>query len=148
MKKDVIISISGQQFFDDAYEDVVEFVTDGRYYKKDDHYYITYKESELTGLSGLTILKIEPQKVTLMHSKPNASELIFEKGRRHVSLYETGQGALTVAVSTESIENALADSGGSLKVQYAIEVNHAIAGMNSFTISVKEAQKNGLKLKN
>ncbi len=148
MKKDVIISISGQQFFEDIYEDVVEFVTDGRYYKKDGKYYITYKESELTGLTGSTTMKIEPHKVTLMHSKPHASELIFEKGRRHVSLYETGQGALTIAVSTESIENGLVDSGGSLKVQYAIEVNHAIAGINSFTVSVKEAKNSGLKLKN
>ncbi|MCX7614723.1 MAG: DUF1934 domain-containing protein [Clostridiales bacterium] len=148
MKKDVIISISGHQFFENTSGDVIEFVTDGRYYKKDDKYYITYKESELTGLSGLTTLKIEPQKVTLMHSKPNATQLIFEKGRRHISLYETGQGALTVAVSTNSIENDLIDSGGSLKVQYSIEVNHAIAGINTFTISVKEAQNQGFKLKN
>ncbi|MDP4108751.1 MAG: DUF1934 domain-containing protein [Bacillota bacterium] len=148
MKKDVIISISGQQFFEDAGEDVVEFVTDGRYYKRDGKYYITYKESELTGLTGLTTLKIEPQKVTLIHSKPYASQLIFEKGRRHVSMCETLYGALTISVNTESIKNELLDSGGSLSVHYAIEVNHAIAGLNSFTVSVKEASQSTLKLKN
>lgn len=142
MKKDVMISISGRQIFEGTDEDTIEFMTDGRYYNRAGKYYIIYKESELTGLSGMTTLKVEPERVTLIRSMPCETQMIFEKGKKHVALYETGQGALTISINTEDIQNTLTESGGTLKVKYAIEIEHAVAGVNSLVISIKENTKN------
>ena len=54
MKKDVIITIRGLQTFEDTGEDNVELVTNGRFYNKGGCYYVSYKESELTGLGNTT----------------------------------------------------------------------------------------------
>lgn len=145
MKKDVLISICGRQIFDGCEEDTVDFLTDGRFYRRNDKYYITYQESELTGLQGMTTLKVEPNRITMTRTKPCETQLIFEKGRRHVSLYETTQGALTIAVNTEQIECHLGDNGGTLNVRYAIEIDNAVAGLNFLSVSVREADAHAIK---
>ena len=53
MKKDVIISLVGTQE-NDGEKDKIELITEGSMYKKGDSYYITYKESQLTGMEGTT----------------------------------------------------------------------------------------------
>lgn len=149
MKKDVLISIRGTQLFEGCDNEVIELVTNGRLYRKDKRYYITYQESELTGLQGTTTtLKVEPRCVTLMRSGSNPGHLMFEEGRRHNSMYETGAGAVTICVSTKSIHNTLSDSGGSLKVDYAVEIDHALAGCNMIAIDVKELTGAQQSLKN
>ncbi len=41
MSKDVIISVRGSQVAEDSDESVLELVTEGKYYKKGDTYFIT-----------------------------------------------------------------------------------------------------------
>ena len=54
MKKDVLISLKGHQRYVDGEKDYIEFVTEGTFYTKKDKYFITYNESEITGLDGTT----------------------------------------------------------------------------------------------
>jgi len=140
MTKDVIISISGQQLSTENDPDVIEFITNGSYSKKNGNYSITYKESELTGLDGsVTTLTVTKDGVSMVRTGPFPTQLIFEKHRKHLSLYETGEGPIVVAVNTNSIESTLSDSGGDLSIAYSLEVEHAAAGANTLKINVREA---------
>ena len=140
MKKDVIITIRGLQSFEDADNDSVELVTSGRFYEKGGNYYVSYKESELTGLGDTTTtVKIEEDKVTVMRFGELQTHMIFEAGQKHISYYDMGFGALTVGVSTRSIDKKLNDSGGHMKIDYAMEINNAVAGESALLMDIREA---------
>ena len=139
MKKDVIITIRGLQTFEDSTDDSVELVTSGRFYEKNGNYYVSYKESELTGLGDTTTtVKIEKNKVTVMRFGELETHMIFEEGQKHISYYDMGFGSLTVGVSTRSIDKKLTDAGGSMKIDYAMEINNAVAGESALHMHIRE----------
>ena len=52
---------------------------------------------------------------------------------------------MTIGVNTRHLLTELDDRGGDIEIDYAIEIDHAIAGRNIFQIKVKEAD--GISLK-
>ena len=49
------------------------------------------------------------------------SQLIIEKGTRHLCHYETGYGAISLGVAADVIEHQLSDEGGKLKFSYTLD---------------------------
>ena len=146
MEKDVVISIKGIQKYENTDPDVIELVTAGRLTRVGESYTLSYQESELTGLEGtLTTIQVEGEQVTLMRAGEVNSQMVFQEGRRHLSMYNTPYGAMAIGVNTRHLLADLNDQGGDIEIDYAIEIDHAIAGRNVFQIQVKEAQ--GLSLK-
>ncbi len=145
MKKDVIISIRGLQEQDGEAGDPITLVTPGRYYRKNDSYYISYEESELTGLAGTrTTLRVKPDYVKLVRTGLYPSELLFELGKRNMSLYHTDYGDLSIVVSTNHIRNTLTDDGGDLDVQYTVEVANTPVGVNHLSLNIKNAEEGAI----
>ena len=145
MTKDVMISIRGLQEQDGEAGDPITLVTPGRYYRKNDSYYISYEESELTGLAGTrTTLRIKPDYVKLVRTGLYPSELLFELGKRHMSLYHTDYGDLSIVVSTNHIRNTLTDDGGDLDVQYTVEVANTPVGVNHLSLTIKNAEEGAI----
>ena len=140
MENNVIISIQGRQSFEDQEPEVIELVTEGQLAPDgEDGYTLSYQESELTGLEGtLTTFQIEPQRVTLLRVGEVNSQMVFEEGRRHLSMYDTPYGALSIGVNTRRMRSELGANGGSIEIDYAIEIDHALAGQNLFRIQVRE----------
>ncbi|USF27875.1 hypothetical protein N510_002832 [Firmicutes bacterium ASF500] len=142
MEKEVVISIKGMQQYEGALPDAVELVTAGRLARDGTGYTLSYQESELTGLDGtLTTIQVDGEQVTLMRVGEFNSQLVFQEGRRHLSVYNTPYGAMSVGVNTRHLLAELSDRGGDIEVDYFIEIDHALAGRNVFRISVKEAEK-------
>ena len=140
MEKEVVISIKGMQKYEGMPPDVVELVTEGRMARDGSSYTLSYQESELTGLEGtLTTILVDGEQVTLMRMGEFNSQLVFQEGRRHLSLYNTPYGAMTIGVNTRHLLAELTDQGGDIEVDYAIEVDHALAGRSVFRINVREA---------
>ena len=138
MKKDVIISIRGLQESQGESEDPITLVTAGRFYRKNGLYYISYDETELTGLAGThTTVKV-------IRTGLYPSELQFELGKRHMSLYHTEFGDLSIVVSTNHIRNTLTDDGGDLDVKYTVEVANTPVGVNHLTLNIKNAEEGAI----
>lgn len=141
MEKPVIISIRGVQTLEEGQEDVMELVTQGILRQEEGELSLTYLESELTGLEGtLTTFQIEPERITLMRVGEFNSQMVFQEGRRHMSMYNTPYGAMTIGVNTRHLLAELDDQGGEIEIDYAIEIDHSVAGRNTFQINVKEAE--------
>ena len=139
MEKPVIISIRGVQTLEEGQEDVMELVTQGILRQEEGELSLTYLESELTGLEGtLTTFQIERDRVTLLRVGEVNSQMVFEEGRRHLSMYDTPYGALSVGINTRKMRAELDARGGSIEIDYAIEIDHALAGQNLFRIHVRE----------
>ena len=146
MEKNVVISIKGMQKYDNTDPDVIELVTQGRLTREGGSYTLSYQESELTGLEGtLTTIQVDGEQVTLMRVGEFTSQMVFQEGRRHLSMYNTPYGAMAIGVNTRHLMADLNDHGGDIEIDYAIEVDHAIAGRNVFQIKVKEAEGFSLK---
>lgn len=144
MKKDVMISINGLQGTAEGSEDNITLVTGGTLSRVDGDYVIRYEESELTGMQGtVTTLNIGENTVTVTRTGQHPSQMMFEKGRRHNTLYHTNYGDLIVGVDTHHIFSDITESGGSLTVKYAIDIDNSIAGTNSLTVSVKNMDDAG-----
>ncbi|MBR3692780.1 MAG: DUF1934 domain-containing protein [Clostridia bacterium] len=139
MKNDVMISIRSVQ--DAGGEpDVVEFVTDGRMYTRNGCYYISYKESELTGMAGTTtLLKLdETPALTLTRTGTVSSELVFRKNVRNFSAMRMAEGSLTIGVHTHDLQSDLRPEGGSIHLGYTVEYDSEVAATHSLEVSVRE----------
>lgn len=136
----VMISIRGFQDFEGAETDDMSLLTAGTLLPVDGGYQLSYQESELTGMEGTTTtFHIQGPRVTLMRTGAVCSQMVFEQGRRHHSLYRTPYGDLEVGISTSRLDCALTREGGKLEIDYSIEIDHALAGRNAFRISVRQA---------
>ena len=141
MENNVIISIQGKQSFEAQGDDTIELVTEGCLEPDgDDGYTLSYQESELTGLEGtLTTFQVEPDRVTLLRVGEFNSQMVFQEGRRHLAMYNTPYGSMTIGVNTRHLTAQVGESGGDIEIDYAIEIDHTVAGRNVFQINVREA---------
>ena len=105
-------------------EEFVELMTRGQFVQKGGSYYITYKETETTGYEGCTTtVKVadDARKVSMLRFGKQTSQLVIEKGTRHLCHYETGYGAISLGVSADVIEHALDENGGKLQFSYTLD---------------------------
>lgn len=140
LKKDVKLNIVGIQTVNGE-KDVVEVFTEGSYYEKNGCYYISYIETEETGFPGAkTTLKVEreKEKVVLLRSKPAESQLVIEKGGRHLCSYSTGYGNVMIGISGNKITAHLNEKGGTLDFKYTMDVESALLSTNEIHIKVEE----------
>lgn len=139
MEKDVIISIQGMQNYEGQDPDAMELVTEGKLKEAEGGLCLSYQESELTGMAGTTtVFHVEPEKVTLLRIGSVSSEMVFEQGKRHMSLYSTPFGNMEIGVLARKLSSTLSAAGGRIEIDYDIEINHMLAGTSLFRIEVRE----------
>ena len=137
-KLPVLLSIRGEQYFDDIDPDATELMTEGTMEVTEDGIVLSYEESELTGMEGTTTtFEVKGPRVTLTRSGAVNSQMVFEEGRQHTSLYETPFGELSVDIQTSRLRHNLSERGGVMDIKYSIAVEHTTTGRNCFKIRVK-----------
>ena len=138
MQYNVMISIRGEQEFAGAEKDATEFLTEGPLCETDYGFSLEYDESALTGMEGThTAFQIRPQAVVLRRSGTFRSQMIFQPGKKHYSMYETPYGTMSLAIVTGEIKNDITAEGGTLEIRYDIEIEHQLAGESRFLIQVR-----------
>lgn len=139
MEYRAILSIQGQQIYSPNEEpEVTQLVTEAVMTLTEEEITLRYEETELTGLEGTTTtFSIRPGFVTLLRQGQVNSEMVFEQGRRHLSMYSTPYGTMSVGVNTRRMLIELDETGGNLEIDYSLEINHAVASENIFSVFVK-----------
>ena len=134
----IILYVKGEQYFDGIDPDGTELVTEGTMSLTENGMLLSYEESELTGMEGTTTtFEITEKRVILRRSGTTNSQMVFEEGTQHTSLYETPFGELTVDIQTSHLRHNLSERGGVMEIRYSIAVEHAVTGRNCFKIRVK-----------
>ena len=137
-KLPVLLSIRGEQYFDGIDPDATELMTEGSMVLTGDGMVLTYEESQLTGMEGTTTrFQIKGPQVILTRSGTVNSQMVFEEGRQHTSLYETPFGELSVDIQTSVLKHNLTERGGLMEIKYSIAVEHTVTGRNCFKIRVR-----------
>lgn len=135
----VLLTIRSEQHFEDMEPDSIELMTEGLMETTGDGGIIlTYQESELTGLEGTTTaFEVRGPRVTLTRTGGVNSQMVFEEGKQHTSLYETPFGELAIDIQTSRLRHSLTDRGGLMDLRYSISVDHSVTGRNTFKIRVR-----------
>lgn len=138
MKQQVLLSICGKQHYLDQEPEVIELVTEGLLEKTGSGWNLTYEESDLTGLKGVTTtFAVEPGKITLTRKGPLSSQMIFQEGVYHESLYQMEFGALMITVCASKIRYDISENGGFIDLTYAIDIEQSAAGMIDYHLDIK-----------
>ena len=139
MKKKVMLSIRGLQNYAEQEPDTIELVTEGTMEFRDNGWDICYEESELTGLTGVTTtFRIEGDTITLTRSGGLASQMVFQQGVFHDSLYQTEFGfAMMITVCASKVNWQLSEAGGKVDLCYAIEIEQSTAGVIDYHLDIK-----------
>ncbi len=142
MTKDVLISIRGTQRSEGEEPQVIELTTDGKLTREGDVITVSYTETEMTGMDGVvTTFRVEGDQVQLLREGPLNSTMTFVEGKKTESLYDLGFGAMLLGISARKVSASLHDSGGTLFVDYAVEIEHVPVGSNTYEIAVRESPK-------
>ena len=137
MKHTVVLSIRGQQSYLGQEPDVIELVTEGTLEKLDDGWSLSYEESELTGLQGVTTtFRIESDKIILTRTGKLNSQMIFQEGEVHESLYQVEFGALMISVMASRMHVDITENGGVVDLTYAIEIEQSAAGVIDYHLEI------------
>ena len=134
-----IITIRSNQLYDDNNE-TIELVTEGTFEPCGNGFRITYEESAITEMEGITTsILVEPSKIVVDRTGGVHYQMVFEKGNRNMCHYDTGYGTFLLSICTDTIENEITSAGGSLNIEYSLEVDNAQISDNVFYIEVKAA---------
>ena len=106
--------------------------------KQGDAWQLCYEESDLTGLEGVTTtFRIEPKIITLTRTGRLNSQMVFQEGVFHNSLYQMEFGALMITVCASRIKAELTEKGDVVDLVYGIEIEQSTAGVIDYHLEIK-----------
>lgn len=141
--KDIMLKITGKQFTGEADEEKMEFITEGKLYERNGAKYLIFDESEFSGFPGCkTTLRLAGNSIRMRRIGEAAgygAELVFEKGKRFSSQYQTPYGNMEMEVLTSQVENNLSEEGyGQINIDYHVSLGGMAEGRNRLKIEVMQ----------
>ncbi len=138
MKQTVVLSIRGCQRYEEQEPEVIELVTEGVLEKRDGGWDISYEESDLTGLAGVTTtFRVEGKTITLTRTGKLHSQMVFQEGMLHESLYQMEFGALMIAVCAKEVNYKLTEQGGTIDLIYGIDIEQSQGGIVEYHLDIR-----------
>ena len=138
MKQNVVLAIRGRQNYEDQEPDVIELTTDGTMEFRDGGWDISYEETALTGMEGVTtVFRVEPDKVILTRTGKLRSQMIFQKDVIHESLYQMDFGTLMIAVCAQFLYFDITPEGGMIDLVYRIEIENSACGTVDYHLDIR-----------
>lgn len=139
--KNVMLRITSLQRDELGKSETVSLETPGRYGTRGKMTFLTYDETELTGMQGTrTSLLLYPASVALVRTGKILQKQEYTEGEETFSAYETPYGTIDMRVKTTSITNTIQDGRGRLKIVYDVELKGLFNHVNELVIDVWEEQ--------
>jgi len=134
-----MLKITGNQYSGKD-SDRIEFITNGTLSTDGKITYISYDETELSGMQGYkTNLTIEPESITMSRSSEGADDTImcFKKGRRYHGIYSTPYGNIGMELLTNEVTGYMPDGEVSkLSIDYDISLKGISESRNTLDIEI------------
>ena len=109
--------------------------------EEDGSFRLSYEDTEITGLEGcLTTFCLSATGMLIMLRRGTVKTcMVFEEGHRHLCDYGAAGGAPTVFLHTHTLSANLDENGGTLQVEYSVELQGIRTERNSLSILVEKA---------
>ena len=136
-KTPVVLNVQGVQRYQDQEPEIIELTTEGTMERQKEVWELSYEESDLTGLAGVTTaFRVGPRGVVLRRTGKLQNQMIFMEGKRHESLYQLDIGALMITVKATSVKSALTEKGGTVDILYNIEIEDTAMGSMEYHLTI------------
>lgn len=138
MKQAVMLSLHSVQRYEDQEAEELELVSEGTMEFRDGGWEISYDETELTGLAGVTTtFRVEKDQLTLRRTGQLNSEMVFRLGYAHDSLYQMPFGAFLMRVETTSLFYDIVPDGGSIDLCYRVTIENTQTGTVEYHMDIR-----------
>jgi len=138
MKNNVVLSIQGRQTYAGQEPEVIELVTEGTMEYRSGGWDTSYEESALTGLEGVTTtFRVEPGKVILTRTGKLQSQMVFEEGIPHDTLYQMAFGTLMMTVKATFVFFDIVEDGGTIDLSYNLDIENTEAGIIDYHLDIR-----------
>ena len=138
MKQAVMLTIRGRQIYEEQEPEVIELISEGTLEQVTDGWDICYEESPLTGLEGVTTtFRIRSDRIILERTGKLVSQMVFQPGVLHESLYQMEFGALLITVCATKIAHTLTDQGGTVDLVYGIDIEQSAGGVVEYHLDIR-----------
>lgn len=111
----------------------------GDLYKKGEHYYLRYDETEPEMQGTVTTIKLERERIRIVRHGSVRSEQEFAVGRPLQGLYETPQGRMGLETVTHAMHYDWIDGLGTVEWSYDLFVMGDAAGTYRLRFHIREA---------
>ena len=136
MRYDVLLTVRSEQDYEGGEHDEFTLSTDGVLESTPEGWTLCYDQTAENEQTN-TVLAIGAQRVVLRRSGTLRSEMVFEVGKTHTTVYELPFGSLSMEVGTDSIRQKLSERGGVLSICYRITAGEQMKSRNSFRMQIK-----------
>ena len=124
MRKNVWLTVHGEQQYEGLAPDSLEQRLPGTLEETADGVRIRYEERNADGaVVTVTSLDMADGGVVLTRMGEVTSEMVFRPGEARTSSYATAYGTLPVTVETESVKWKFDERGGMLALRYRIDLS-------------------------
>lgn len=139
MKRVLVSVVSIQRDMDDK-EVKSELVSAGKYYEKNGARYFVYKESEITGMEGVTtVIKLQTDgTLILLRLGKIRQKQEYAVGKVKKSLYETPFGDIEVSMKTYEIKVDMVDGIGRIYLAYDVLLGELTSTYNQLFMEIRE----------
>ena len=135
--KRVMLRIRTEQRVPGEDPEIMELQSEGTLAQYDDRTELTYVESAVTGLEGVTTTFVlyDDRVVLIRDGEKLKNTMVFQVGKKTDSLYDVGFGALLITVTAQRTEMDLVI--GKFSVEYTVEVEHTYMGTNTYAVAYR-----------
>lgn len=144
MTQEVLLTISGihemgSLSIETEENEALETITPAKYYLKNGKHYILYDEV-MEGMPGVVKNKIkitDGKVLEIIKTGSTQSHMVFEEGKAHLTLYDTPFGQFHLDMHTRTLDIFECEDEISIKVEYALDMNHEKVADCTVFMSVK-----------
>ena len=125
MKKVVRFRVRGGRLMDTEDEqEPLEIVVPGQYYYRNGSHYLRYEEMmDDTAQPTVNYIKLSPQGVEVRKQGQVNVHMVFEQGKKNMTLYSTPFGTLQMGIAATGLEIMEDEDCIQMKVDYALDMN-------------------------
>ncbi|MDY5022066.1 MAG: DUF1934 domain-containing protein [Blautia sp.] len=125
MDKDVLIHVRGLQMMDaEDEQEPIEIVVPGEYYFRNGSHYLRFEEVlDDSAEPTVNYIKMSPKGLEVRKKGLVNVHMVFEQGKKYMTYYSTPYGTLQMGIAATKLELDENDTGLSMKVDYALEMN-------------------------
>ena len=142
MKKQVLITVKNTQEVD-GQTDSGEMTTTGELWQEEDRLTLRYREvAEDEEIETTVTLdgSADPPPVRIARIGETESRMTVEQGKRHHSIYNLGPCEFALGVYGETVCWKPTPQGGTLTLQYTMDMNAVYAGRSTVQLLVTAAE--------
>lgn len=142
LENKVAVSILSLLRRPDGEEERIEEEVPGLLYREGEVWTLAYREGSSGGLGETrAALRLEGEGVELTRTGAVRCRMIFRTGEPHASLYETPYGAFPVAVRPRRVRWEMDKRGGTVELDYQMELGGAPDGTIRLRLTVRERER-------